>query len=136
MQQTHFARTLSRLEARAMLERLGRARPFDQLVDHHLEAWSEELAARGLSLHHELRLRDGDLRLELSLAGAQSRVHFSVQVNSIDCVFVLRERVRDFPVLSAVALMAVLRERLDDALNLPAAAGALAPAAQMRQVLY
>ena len=113
MKHSLLARALSRIEAVSLLEKLGRSRELDRLL-HHLEAWADELAGAGIGISHSLKQRDGALMLEMDLSDGGRTLCCSVQLDSIDCVYILRERVRDYHVLSAGALMPVLRERLRD----------------------
>ena len=107
-----ISRALSSMEARGLLASLGRTQEFDRLMDQILEAWGDELALQGLSLTHTLYLRANNLWLDLRVTGLRFQHDLSVQLDSIDAVFILRERVRSFHALSAGALLAVLRERL------------------------
>lgn len=125
MQHSFLARALSRVEAVSLLERLGRSRELDRLLDH-LAIWADELAMLGVGMTHSLRQRDGALMLEMDLSGSGRTLCCSIQLDSIDCVYILRERVRDYHALSARALMPVLRERLRDWLGSAPHAGALA----------
>jgi len=122
MQTFRLARALSRIEAIALLQQQGRAREFDRLLDH-LADWADELGGMGLGLSHMLRQRDGALLLELDLSGQGRALRYSIQLDSIDCVFLLRERVRDYHALSAGALMPVLRERIRNWLEEPQPTG-------------
>jgi len=127
MQHSFLARALSRIEAVSLLEKLGRSRELDRLLDH-LEAWADELADLGIGITHSLKQRDGALMLEMDLSGGGRTWCCSSQLDSIDCVYIVRERVRDYHALSAGALMPVLRERLRDWLGGASQAGALARA--------
>lgn len=104
-------RALSRMEARLLLTHLGRTQELDRLLDSHLESWADELASDGFSLSHSLYSRDGGVYLDLLVTGLAVRCHFDVQLDSIDCVFMLRERTRSFHALSAGALLPILQER-------------------------
>lgn len=112
------ARTLSQLEARTLLEPLGRTQELDRLLNFGLVAWAEELAQRGFSLTHALHLRGSTMSLDVCVSRPPFRYEVEVRLDSIESVFVLRERLHSHHALSASGLMRILRERTEAQINL------------------
>lgn len=113
MYERGHGRVVSQLEARSVLQRVGRAQELDDLLGHHLPKWADEVATQGLSLRNELRRREDGLWLDMQVKGSPEPLQLSVLLDSIDSVFVLRGQTRSHYVLSAVDLLEILREKLE-----------------------
>lgn len=106
-------RVVSQLEARSVLQRMGRAQELDALLGHHLPKWADEVATQGLSLRHELRRREDGLWLDIQVKGSPELLQLSVLLDAIDSVFVLRGQTRSHYALSALDLLEILRDTLE-----------------------